>query len=172
MDKKVGLTEATFKAIYDRLAPRLIAFAKSWSGDKVFSEDIVQDAFLQVWQKRETINDIEKLDPLLYTIVKNNLINHYQKKLKTQNYLAELSNDPKHEEDTQVEKQNLKRLNKHIETLPKKSKEVFLMSQKEGLTYKEIASALSISTKSVEKHISKAKKILREQLKRAYLFFF
>lgn len=172
MNKKAGLTEASFKALYDRLAGRLVAFAKSWSGDRVFAEDIVQDAFLQVWQRRATISDIDKLDALLYTIVKNNLINHYQKKLRTENYLTELANTSGNEVDPQVEQQTLTQVKKHIETLPPKSKEVFLMSKKEGLTHKEIANVLSISTKSVEKHIAKAKKILREQLKRAYLFFF
>lgn len=170
MSKKTGLTEATFKTSYDRLAPKLVAFAESWIGDRVFAEDIVQDAFLQVWQKRKEINDVEKIDPLLYTIVRNNLINYHKKKLRIQNYLAEIDNPLDSDIDIQSEK--LDSLKKHIETLPAKSKTVFLMSQKEGLTYKEIAKVLSISTKSVEKHISNVKKILREQLKHMYLFFF
>lgn len=172
MNKKNSLTEATFKSIYDRLAPKLVAFAKSWSGDKVFAEDIVQEAFFQVWQKREKIIEVDKIEPLLYTIVRNNLINHYQKKLKEQNYLAAIPDISVDEEETSSNKQRLNLVKKHIEALPSKSKKIFLMSKKDGLTYQEIATELSISPKSVEKHISKALKFLRERLKQAYLFFF
>ncbi len=172
MSNNCKLTEATFKSIYDRLAPKLVAFAKSWSGDKVFAEDVVQDAFLQVWQRKEKLQDAEKIDPLLYTIVRNNLINHYQKKLKQKAYLAELAHFSENGVDSQAESQRLNLVKKQIETLPPRSKEVFLMSRKDGLTYQEIANELSISTKSVEKHISKALKILKKGIKGMYLLFF
>lgn len=171
MNNKPNLTEASFKLIYDRLAPKLVAFANSWSGDRLFAEDLVQDAFVQIWQKRTTITDIEKIDSLLYTIVRNNLINRYQKKLKEQAYLKDLPVQATTPTDVQPNPTKINLVKEHIEALPPRSKEVFLMSRKDGLTYKEIASELSISTKSVEKHVSKALKLLREQLKRAYLFF-
>ena len=166
MNKESNLTEASFKLIYDRLAPKLVAFANSWSGDKVFVEDLVQDAFLQVWQKRDSIIEIEKIDTLLYTIVRNNLINHYRKKLKEKAYLADLDIDPISEpEHSQTNLQRLTVVKEHLNTIPPKSKKVFLMSRKDGLTYQEIASELSISVKSVEKHISKALKILRKKVR-------
>ena len=171
MKQKSSLTEATFKSIYDRLAPRLVAFAKSWSGDKVFAEDLVQDAFVKIWQRRDSINEIEKIDHLLYTMVRNNLINHHQKKLKEKAYLSTISNEPDVEPDAQHTLKKIQLLNRHLDALPPKSKQVFLMSRKEGLTYREIASELSISTKSVEKHISKALKILRKRVKQVCMFF-
>lgn len=171
MNKEPKLTEASFKLIYDRLAPKLVAFANSWSGDKVFAEDLVQDAFMQVWQKRETISDIDKIDSLLYTIVRNNLINRYQKKLKEQAYIAEQPITSEYGTESNPVKEKMDLVKKHIEALPPKSKVVFLLSRKEGLTYQEIASELSISTKSVEKHISKALKILKKRVNQLYLFF-
>lgn len=171
MNDKSSLTEATFKSIYDRLAPRLVAFAESWSGDKVFAEDLVQDAFLQIWLKKNKISQAEKIDTLLFITVRNNLINRYRKRLKEQAYLAELPNISDNETEAQNDKLRLDLVKKHIETLPSRSKEVFLMSRKDGLTYQEIASELSISTKSVEKHISKALKILKKRVKQFYLFF-
>ena len=172
MNDQSNLTETAFQSIYDRLAPKLVAFAKSWSGDKVFAEDIVQDAFLQVWLKRDSISEIDKIDTLLYTIVRNNLINSYQKKLKEQAYLAELPALTEKGQENHTKEQRLDLVKKHIEALPPKSKEVFLMSRKNGLTYQEIASELSISTKSVEKHISKALKILKKRVSQFYSFFF
>ena len=166
MNKESNLTEASFKLIYDRLAPKLVAFAKSWSGDKTFSEDLVQDAFLQVWQKRATISQIEKIDTLLYTIVRNNLINHYKKKLKEQAIIAELPTISNSASDPRPEHQIIDLVKRHLEALPPKSKEVFLMSRKQGLTYQEIANELSISTKTVEKHISKALRILKKRVNR------
>ena len=172
MNDKPNLTEATFKSIYDRLAPKLVAFARSWSGDKALAEDIVQDAFLQVWLRRDTIAKIEKIDTLIYTIVRNNLINRHKKKLKEQAYLAELSTSSNHAFDSAEENQKIDLVKKHIEALPPKSKKVFLLSRKNGLTYQEIANELSISTKSVEKHISKAIKILKKRVNQFNLFFF
>lgn len=171
MNGHSNITESEFNEVYERLAPRLVAFANRWTGDKIFAEDVVQDAFVQIWQKRHSIKDFEKVDTLLYTIVRNNLINHYQKRLREQAYLAELSIDFDTEKKDEPTTEKLKLVNQTLNALPPKSKEVFLMSRKDGLTYREIASELSISIKSVEKHISKALKFLRKHTKQAFLFF-
>lgn len=159
-----NFTEEEFTALYNQLVPKLLAFAQKWSGDQTLAEDMVQEAFVKLWKKRFEIDLNETTEHLLYTMVRNELINSYQKKLKERKVSSNLKivqNDPTNEE-LQLEK--LQNLNRYIEELPPRCKEVFILSKREGLTYQEIAAELSLSVKSVEKHISKALRILRKRL--------
>ena len=70
--------------LYNRMVPKLVAFALRWSGDQVLAEDIVQDAFVQIWKRKNELDWDNELDSLIYSIVRNNLINHYHRKLKEQ----------------------------------------------------------------------------------------
>lgn len=171
MPTSSSFDEEKFIELYQQMMPKLIHFGYRWSGDKALAEDAVQEAFSKLWSKRAQINQDGSVEHLLYTMVRNNLINVYQRKLQEQRIITDIpSQDPV--QSTEETEELLRRVGDYIEELPPRCKEVFLLSKKEGLTYTEIASELSITTKGVEKHISKALKMIRSHLKRAYYHFF
>lgn len=165
-----NLDEEKFTELYERMMPKLLHFAFRWCSDKSLAQDAVQEAFSTLWNKRTQIRYEGQVEQLLYTMVRNQLINVYQRKLKEQRIISEIPRLDPSEPDW--DEQTLQRVNAGIEQLPPRCKEIFLMSKKAGMTYPEIASELSISVKSVEKQISRALKKLRHHLKQAYSNFF
>ncbi len=164
--------EEEFIELYNRTVPKLLAFAYKWSDDSLLAEDLVQEVFAKLWQKRHEISLDDSIDALLYTMLRNRLINAYQRQLQervaTTNFITPDA-EPLDQESTD---ETILKIEQYIEELPPRCKEVFLMSKRDGLTYQEIASELSLSIKSVEKHISKALKILRKRFGQAYFYFF
>jgi RNA polymerase sigma-70 factor, ECF subfamily len=163
-DGDINAFEMYFKNLYQPLCN----YANSFLYDREESEEIVQATFLTVWEKRETLNVSSSVKSYLYAMVRNaclNLIKH--EKIK-QKYAVEASYtnegyDGVMETVTSVELED--RIAKAIEQLPEQCRLVFKLSRFEELKYQEIADQLEISVKTVENHIGKALKLMREHLK-------
>ena len=168
--------EEGFKLIFDTYYPRFLRFAKEYVGDRHEAEDILQNVFVKLWEKRELLSADTNLNAYLLTMVKNrcmDFLNHqkvveryanHQKTLQqeaTFNHYALSKFDPE-----QMDIEALERLaEKAIAELPEQCRKVFELSRYDELKYKEIAERLGISVKTVETHISNALKILRIRLK-------
>ncbi len=146
---------------------KLCIYANSLVNDHAMAEDIVQNVFIKVWERRKRLNEKYSLNSFLYKLVYNEFIDQYRKKqsvmLLEKKYiqtLNKITND-KNEEDTQ---KMIKLVMKLIENLPPKCKKIFLLSKKEGLTNIEIAEYLNTSVKSVEGHITRAYIIIRKSV--------
>jgi RNA polymerase sigma-70 factor, ECF subfamily len=167
----------TFNVVYKSYYFRLFAFAKSYLRDDYLAANIVQDAFMSLWEKRENLLTDTYLPSYLLTIVKNNSLNHLNH-LKTRmkvednlqsSHLRELelrcltlkACDP--EQMFHSEVQSI--VEKTLKSLPEQTRKTIHLSRFEGLSNKEIASKLNITVKGVEFHITKALKALRENLK-------
>ena len=145
---------------------KLCTYAYSLSRNHIAAEDIVQNVFAEVWLNRKNINPVLSIKNYLYKSVYNEFINQYRKNKPLQNV------EKKYFEavDMQVEdtyedlEELIKIVNKEIEYLPPKCKKIFLLNKKEGLTHVEIAEYLDISIKTIEGHMTRAFKILREKL--------
>ena len=165
------LSEGDMKA-FDRLfykyGNRLYSFAFGYLKVKEDSEGLVQDIFLKIWQQRTKLNNNQSFYSYLFTVARNHILNTIRQKAidkKFQDYVLknEFSADLNDEEDNFEALQS--KLNKYIEQLPSMRKNVFILGKVEGLSYKEIASKLNISVKTVETHMSLSLKFLRENLK-------
>ena len=133
------------------------------SGDSELSEDLAQDVFMQLWEKKDQVMD-ETVRPFLYTIARNCFLkstrrNKYDLKFKSE-YLEEHENESP--EFIMEMKEFDRNLQDAIAGLPEKSRIVFLMNRMDGLTYREIADNLGVSVKAVEKQMSRALSVLRE----------
>ena len=145
---------------------KLCVYAHSLTSDRPGAEDIVQNVFVDVWAKRKNINPDLSLRNYLYRSVYNGFIDQYRKNKPViyleKKYLEAL--------DTVVEAEQtnldelMAKVNKEIEKLPPRCKEIFLLNKKEGLTHTEIAEHLNISTKTIEGHMTRAFRILGEKL--------
>jgi RNA polymerase sigma-70 factor (ECF subfamily) len=135
------------------------------SGDMDLSEDIAQDVFLKIWEKRETIKD-ETLKPLLFRIARNLYFNTHKRKGVDLKFVKATEYDDEHESPEYLleVKEFDERLQRAIANLPEHCRTIFLMSRMDEMKYHEIAERFSISIKAVEKQISKALRLLREEI--------
>ena len=173
----MSLEKQKFKQIFETNYPRLLRFAAEYTGNRQAAEDIVQDVFLKLWEKRASLPTDVNINAYLPTMVKNRcldflkhqqVINRYSINRKAElqremefNYYAA---DKFYLEQMDIESLELL-VEKTISELPKQCRKVFELSRYEGLKYREIAEKMGISVKTVETHISNALKILRERLK-------
>lgn len=135
------------------------------TGDMQVAEDIVQDTFLKVWLKRESIN-LETIKPLLYKIANNLFLNRLEHEKVLFKFVSEYQtgnfyNSP----DYEMEMKDFDRkLQDSLAELDEKNRTVFLMNRIDDLTYSQIAENLGLSVKAVEKRMSKALAFLKEKL--------
>lgn len=152
-----------FKTLYYRYFEKLYSFL--WR--KTFSEDtaqeLVQEAFVRIWQKRHNLRPDKPLKSYLYRTANNLAIDHLRKKIVRQTYLvADPDSEPVLVPEDNFEVRD--RIHAAIANLPEPAQQVFTLSRFEGLKYDEIAELLQVSVKTVESRMSKALKALREQL--------
>lgn len=156
-----------FTFLMDSYHKKLCVYALSLCQDYELAEDIIQNVFLKIWKKREKINKTRRLSSFLYRSVYNEFIDQYRQTKKVlpleKKHIDALSSMLDEEKNSDIDKLVLI-VNKEIENLPNKCKKVFLLSKKEGLTNFEIADYLKITVKSVEAHITKGYKILKQKI--------
>lgn len=157
--------ETTYKELYKPL----FIYALGILNSQASAEEIVQNVFMRLWEKKETIEIQTSLKAYLYKAVHNQSLNAIKHNKVVQQYEIHLSHTMTHKESDSVErdaahKQLQGRLRKALSELPEQCRTVFQMSRFEDLKYKEIAEQLSISPKTVENHMGKALKLLRGKL--------
>jgi len=147
----------------------LSVYAYSLSHDTDTAKDIVQNVFIRLWEKRDDIQKIQSIKDFLYKSVYNEFINQYRKDIR-----RSLAYNKKHTQalsyiveslDEDLLKKQVGIVKLEIEKLPSRCKETFLLSKQDGLTNAEIANYMKVSTKTVERQITKAFDILRTKLK-------
>ncbi|TDT46920.1 RNA polymerase sigma-70 factor (ECF subfamily) [Maribacter spongiicola] len=169
-DLKIG-NEKAYVHLVERYHNKLCNYANSLIKDDLIAEDIVQNVFVQIWEKRNKLKYELSLENYLYRSVYNKFIDEYRKgKAVTaleKKYMTalELAID---EKDEIQEEKILSILFEAIHELPPKCKQIFLMSKKEGLTNVEISKYLNLSNKTVENQITKAFRILRNKMGEKY----
>lgn len=159
------MTEAEFKLLFDRHFDAIRSYLYYRSGDESISTDLAQDTFMKVWEKGKLL-DPERDTGLLYKIAGDLFISHLRRISRSREAFSEI----KFEEAGQSPESDLeyKELHKQYRSalgkIPEKQRTAFLMSRMENLSYSEIAERLSLSIKAVEKRISKALSILRNEI--------
>ena len=132
------------------------------------SRELVQESFLQLWEKRDTIEPDKSVRAYLYTSVHNRCLNHLRNNNKFSAELLEIENvntTSVAETHHKIETNELQsRINAAIDKMPEKCREIFVLNRFENLKYNEIAQKLSLSVKTVEAQMSKALQIMRTHL--------
>nr|WKN38525.1 RNA polymerase sigma-70 factor [Tunicatimonas sp. TK19036] len=158
-----SLVERYFRDYYAPLCKTVHKMVRS----SAIAEDIVQDVFVKVWRNRAQLDQQQSIKSYLYRAAINTALN-YLEKTKPNTSLDDTFEHAWSANDTDnmlAYQETEQRIQAAIDTLPPKCKVVFMLSRFEDQSYAEIAQALDISVKAVEKHMGKALKILREQLK-------
>jgi RNA polymerase sigma-70 factor (family 1) len=160
--------QKAFEAIYHRHFFNLLNTAYRRLHSKDDAVEIVQDVFTQLYLSRNSIRDYQNLAGYLHTLVRNKIIDAYRHKLYRSRQLAaanEFQEKMELSPDHQLDGKYLEtRIQQVIKSLPDKCREVFLLSRINQLSHRSISEKLNISVSTVEKHIVKAIKIMREQI--------
>lgn len=161
-------SQNAFAEIYHRYWSLMYMHALKMLKDEDDTRDVLQDTFTCLWLNRETIDENSNLAGYLYTCTRNKVLDLIAKQRVRVNYLDSLAafieTNSNGIIDIITEKEVAQALEKEIQQLPAKMKEVFEMRVYKHLAYKEIADELSLSDKTVKKQISNAIKILRPKL--------
>ena len=142
------------------------------SGNQYMAEEVVQSAFIRVWEVRERVEPESSFISFLCTIAKNLLMNMYQRQTVEYVYNEYLKNTGVDRDSQTEESIDLRFLNEYIdslaEELPAQRKKIFILSKRQNYTNKEIAEMMGISESTVATQLSLAVKFMREQLMKHY----
>lgn len=160
--------EKAFAEIYERYWGLMFHHVLKMTGDKDETKDLVQELFTNLWLNIEQIEPETNISAYLYVSARNKVINLIRHDKVKNNYLSSLSNFANHHQNSILEQLSAKDLSiaidREIQNLPCKMREIFELSRKKFRSHKEIAEELQISDKTVKKQINNAIKILRLRL--------
>jgi RNA polymerase sigma-70 factor (ECF subfamily) len=163
--KKPENFEKVFKEYFQPLCFYSLRFVK----DMDTAKDIVHGVFIRIWERRHEIDTQVPIRAYLFTSVHNRSLNYLRDSAKFESRdISELNpvNELRSAEETQLEDAELEsRISTAISNLPDKCRKIFQMNRVDGKKYKEIADILELSVKTVEAQMSKALRLLREDLK-------
>lgn len=158
-----------FSYIYEQYYKVLCMYAYRFFDDEEEAIEVVQSALVKVWERRKKLEDVKALKSYLYRMVHNMSLNRLQHLKAADKYRNSISDEllsiemddvEIHDEDPQA-----KQIQDALATLPPKNREVFELRFYGGLKHREIAEKMGISERTVETHITKGLKRLRETLK-------
>lgn len=165
-------SEAAFGQIFEKYAPQVYHVALKYLRSEDLANDVVQDTFLKLWEKKKSLEPQLPVKPLIVTICKNiilNIIRH--EKIKVLKHIQILSKQ-KEGVDSANETIHLNEATrlyeKAISLLPPRRKDVYLLKKFNGQSNKEVAKSLNISENTVKSHYSKAIKFIQDFVSNHY----
>lgn len=154
--------------LYDFYYPRLYNFSKTFLKLEDGIDDILQEVFIKIWQNRKSIKTTATFTAFIFTITRNLLLNELRSRLNNQKIkdkVSKLAIPIEYSFVEQSEYLDLKeKVDRAIDDLPTRQKEIFTLSRIQGYSHKEIAEKLHITSKAVEFHIAKAIVLIRRKL--------
>ena len=153
-------------------AGKVYTMAMGYLKSPIEVQDVVQEIFVKIWEKRNSLTEIDNFPAYLHVITRNLLINKLQKKIPvfSQNELT-LQGIPedRHLPHQQLDYRELTVLvSRAIAQLPPRQQQVYCLSREKGLNHQQIAKELGLSYDTVREHMSKALKNIRTSLEKQY----
>lgn len=168
--------EQAFKSLYEKYWEHLFSVTYYWIGSKEEVQEIVQDVFVDLWEKRSVLCIKKSLSAYLFAVTKYKVFDLIDAKVIRRNYLSQIRHSSTMEdfniENSLILEDTQKSVTNALEKLPPKTQQIFSLSREQELTHSEIASMMNLSVKSVEYHISKALKYLKLMLRSSLLLSF
>lgn len=160
--------EKAFQKLFDQYRNILYKYSYSMLGSKAYAEEIVQEVFLKVWLKRDTLNTELSFKSFLFTITRNKTISFLKKAANNAKLREEIfynSQKFANTTDLHIREEEVNYIKEEaLNLLPPRRRLIFEMSRNEGKSYEEIATELGISQNTVRNQMSMALETLREFL--------
>lgn len=162
------LDEQSFRALFDLYWKRLVAFCQYYTQDDDLAMDIVQDIFCSLWNRKDSIQLHNEVEYYLYRAARLKINDFFREKYKREDQHSCLSQDfcdtVNNTEETIYYRDLHRFVQGLVNNLPCRCKQVYSLSRNSGLSIPEIASQLKLSEKTVEAHLTKALRFLKENL--------
>jgi RNA polymerase sigma-70 factor, ECF subfamily len=155
-----------FEKVFHEYYNGLCHFAMRFVSEREDAEEVVQDTFVRLWERRAQLNIHHSIKSYLFQSVRNSCLNRIKHQTVVREYESffQIYGNSEINEDVLITSELEQRISKTIDQLPPERKRIFLMSRDEGLSYNQIAVALGLSVKTIENQIGRALKFLREEL--------
>lgn len=161
--------EQAFTKLYNKYKNIVYSSALKITKSKTLSEEVVQDVFLILWQKKDELKDISDFESYLFISGRNHIFNMIKKMAKEEDFKKKFgsSDFSSYATDSLLEdEQYTLLLNQILLKLPAQQQKIYQMARVEGLSHQKIAEILDISPLTVKKHMAQALKFIRIQLAR------
>lgn len=163
--------EPAFEKLYSFYSEMIYARLLNLLKDTDMADEIIQDLFLKVWEKRHQINPTQPFKSYLYTIAENLVYDHFRKVArdrKLQEKFRLITTELyTHTEEDLLSKESKEIIDKAIATLPPQRKAAFILCKVEGRSYDEAAEIMGVSASTVSNHLVKANISIREYLSKS-----
>ena len=157
--------------IHQKFYRPLCRFGAMFEQNSLIVEEKVADVFIELWSRRHTLAEVEFPKAYLYIMARNKLLRtNKSERLLTRiqdNFNYSNVKQPSYEEELILKEEaqiNRERISSVLKNVPERSRRVFEMSRIEGFKYKEIAEILSISSRTVEQHVTITMKTIKQNL--------
>jgi RNA polymerase sigma-70 factor (family 1) len=157
-----------FNTLFKKYSGRLYRFAYCYLKSEEESEEIVQEVFTIIWEKRFELKEALSFKSYLFTISFNMIRKHFRKKAYLAGYLNSrlYSESDSQTSESIIYNSAYQYIGDLIDKLPRRRKEIFIKSRFEGMKISEIAEELNISHKTIENQLTEALRFLRKNLKK------
>lgn len=171
-----GLDYSGLTSVFGKYYKRLVAYSKRYVQSYDEAQDIVQECFLKLWERRNRLSDFS-VPALLYTMVRNACLDSLKHRAAISNFEAgyfrsHATWDCVYDQDflgttegSGLYSELYRVVRKEVSKLPQRCREVFVLSRFEGLSNHEIAERLGITDQAVHKHIDNAVRKLRRTIR-------
>jgi RNA polymerase sigma-70 factor (ECF subfamily) len=163
-----GGNEVSFRLIFDNYWDQIYSMAYMFTKSPELAEDITQDVFAQIWEKRVMLKQVNRFEAFLYVITRNLIIDRLRKKVPTaeyQGYLEAYFEESAYNPVQQMETKQFKEsIHNAISRLPTQQQMAFRLSRFNDLSHEEIAALMGISRQTVKSYIVRAIVTLRKYM--------
>lgn len=147
---------------------KVYRFIAQFVKDHTLAEDLTQDIMLKLWCRYDKLSALEDMDNYILKMAKNHIIDHFKKLAREKVYQEEIWYSIQKSANAAESKLTEAEMNAHldavIKSLPLRQREVYTLSKREGLSLREIASALGITIRTARNHLDRALKVIRNNM--------
>lgn len=165
-------SQAAFRRFYDMTYDRLFRIAFYYLKNEEWSQEVVLDIFLKLWNQRHTLSEVQNIEDYCFVLVKNASLNYLEKEAR-KNLSIPIDRLPEPQEtncspeECLIGEELFACYVKALDRLPERCREVFIRIREEKQSYAQVAAELDISIKTVDAQLQKALKRLKESIDRA-----
>jgi RNA polymerase sigma-70 factor, ECF subfamily len=151
--------------VWEAFHTPLQQFIRRRVSDEATAEDVLQDVFLKIHQRVETLRDVKKLESWIYQITRNTIIDTYRSSRPTTTLeAAEVLDLPEELPDDDVVSELLPCVRAMVRSLPELDRQALVLTEYQGLTQKELAERLGLSFSGAKSRVQRAQEKLKQQL--------
>lgn len=167
-------SQTAFRNFYNMTYDRLFRIAYYYVKKEEWSQEIVLDIFLKLWQQRETLMEVRNVEDYCFILTKNASLNYLEKESKNRSISTDLLPEPEEQnyspEESIISEELFATYVKALDRLPEGCREVFIRIREEKQSYAQVAEELGISIKTVDAQLQKATHRLKEMIEKSEFY--